>query len=154
MKEIGDKLRETRENMGISLEEASEDLKTTKDQLSNIETGSMEAFSDVFYLKCLIKDYAKYLGLDKENVVDDFNEFLFDFTSKISVEDIKNAKNKEEEKKDIISSPYTELPVKKINKKNILIVSAILLVILIIIIIILVIGSGNNNIDNVISYKI
>lgn len=110
MKEIGIKLMETREGMGISIEEAAEDLKVKKNQIENIEQGNMDAFKDVFYLKYFIRDYAKYLGLDYEDMVDEFNEYLFDYTSKISIEDIKQAKNKgkglkKEEKR--IMSPYT-----------------------------------------------
>lgn len=111
MKEIGEKLKETRENIGISIEEASEDLKTRPTQIENIESGNMDAFKDVFYLKYFIRDYAKYLGLNYEDMVDEFNEYLFDFTSKISVDDIKNARKKtlkeEKEREPRIMSPYT-----------------------------------------------
>ena len=51
MKEIGERLREAREAMGISVEEAAEDLKIRPAQLENIEDGNKEAFKDVFYLK-------------------------------------------------------------------------------------------------------
>ena len=111
MKEIGEKLKETRETIGISIEEAAEDLKTRPTQIENIESGNMDAFKDVFYLKYFIRDYAKYLGLNYEDMVDEFNEYLFDFTSKISVDDIKNARKKtlkeEREKEPRIMSPYT-----------------------------------------------
>ena len=111
MKEIGQKLKETREIIGISIEEAAEDLKTRPSQIENIESGNMDAFKDVFYLKYFIRDYSKYLGLDYEDMVDEFNEYLFDFTSKISIDDIKNAHKKtlkeEGEKEERIMSPYT-----------------------------------------------
>ena len=111
VKEIGQRLKETRENIGISIEEAAEDLKTRPSQIENMEAGNMDAFKDVFYLKYFIRDYAKYLGLDYEDMVDEFNEYLFDFTSKISVDDIKNARKKtlkeEKEKEPRIMSPYT-----------------------------------------------
>ena len=111
VKEIGEKLKETRENIGISIEEAAEDLKTRPSQIENMEAGNMDAFKDVFYLKYFIRDYAKYLGLDYEDMVDEFNEYLYDFTSKISVEDIKNAHKKtlkeDREKEPKIMSPYT-----------------------------------------------
>ena len=109
MKEIGEKLKEARENMGISLEEVSGDLNVTLKQIENIESGNMEAFKDIFYLKYFIRDYAKYLGLNKEDLVDEFNEYLFDYTSKLSLEEIKKAQ-KEEKKEKIenkIKSPYT-----------------------------------------------
>ena len=92
LKEIGERLKETRESIGISIEEAAEDLKMRPSQIENIEAGNMEAFKDVFYLKYFIRDYSKYLGLDYEDMVDEFNEYLFDYTSKISIEDIKKAK--------------------------------------------------------------
>lgn len=123
MKEIGIKLMETREGMGISIEEAAEDLKVKKNQIENIEQGNMDAFKDVFYLKYFIRDYAKYLGLDYEDMVDEFNEYLFDYTSKISIEDIKQAQNKGKDKKikkeERIMSPYTVE-----NRKNFLIPNA------------------------------
>ena len=91
MKDIGNKLKEARESIGVSIEEAAEDLKMRPSQIENIEAGNMEAFQDIFFLKYFIRDYSKYLGLDKEQMVDEFNEYLFDYTSKISLDDIKNA---------------------------------------------------------------
>ena len=83
-------------------------------QIENIEAGNIDAFKDIFYLKYFIRDYSKYLGLDYEDMIDEFNEYLFDYTSKISLNDIKKAKkqieNKKQEKK--IASPYT------LEKKN------------------------------------
>ena len=51
MKEIGKQLKEARESMGISIEEASEDLKIRPSQIENIEAGNKEAFDDIFYLE-------------------------------------------------------------------------------------------------------
>ena len=118
MKEIGEKLRETRESMGISIEEAAEDLKIKPSQLTNIEEGNRDAFKDIFYLKYFIRDYSKYLGLDYEEMIDEFNEFVFDYTSKLSIDDIKKAANKNKENKKVkkITSPYT---VDKEEKKKI-----------------------------------
>lgn len=147
MKEIGEKLKTAREEIGISLEEASTDLKIDKKQLENLEDGNMDSFKDIINVKYLIRDYAKYLGLDKEDLVDDFNEYLFDYTSKISLEDIKTAKEvKAKESK--VKSPYTKISEKK--KIN---------VPLIVLIIFLVIGAIagtyyiiNHNRENVIAY--
>ena len=108
MKEIGEKLKEARESIGVSTTEVAEDLKLEKEQIENIENGNVESFKDVFYLKYFIRDYAKYLGLDKDELVDDFNEYLFDYTSKISLEDIKAAQKKLEEEDNKIKSPYTQ----------------------------------------------
>lgn len=118
MKEIGATLKEAREEMGVSLEEVAGDLKLRVSQLEDIESGNLDAFKDVFYLKYFIRDYAKYLGLNYEDMIDEFNEYLFDYTSKISIDDIRKAKKKvnkkqaKEEKR--IVSPYT-LEHKRIN---------------------------------------
>jgi len=108
MKEIGLSLKTKREENGVTVEEAAEDLKLRPSQIISIEEGKIEDFKDVFYLKYFIRDYSKYLGLDTEKLVDQFNEFLFDYTSKIPVQEIEEAKKeKEKEKKEVIS-PYTK----------------------------------------------
>lgn len=107
MKEIGEKLKDARETMGISVSEAAEDLKLEVSQIENLENGDMENFKDIYYLKYLIRDYSKYLGLDKEDLVNEFNEYLFDYTSKISLEDIKKAKELAKPEEEKIKSPYT-----------------------------------------------
>ena len=108
MKEIGERIREAREAMGITTAEAAEDLKLEISQINNLEEGNMEAFKDIYSLKYLIRDYSKYLGLDKEDLVNEFNEYLFDYTSKISIEDIKKAQAMAKpEEDDKIKSPYT-----------------------------------------------
>lgn len=106
MKEIGEKLKDARESIGISIEEVAEDLKTLPSQIEEVETGNMDAFKDIFSLKYFIRDYSKYLGLSYDDMVDEFNEYLFDYTSRLSLDDIKNAKKKDKEEKKI-ASPYT-----------------------------------------------
>lgn len=107
MKEIGSELEEAREAMGVSLEEAAADLKLKPSQLENIEKGNRSAFKDVFELKQIIRDYAKYLSLEYEKLEDEFNEFVFEYTSKIPLEEIAKANEERKlEKRDIIS-PYT-----------------------------------------------
>ena len=122
MKEIGLKLKLKREENGVSLEEAAADLKMKVQQLSSIEEGRKEDFKDIFALKYFIRDYAKYLGLDGEEILDEFNEYLFEQTSKISVEDIDNAKKAKEirEKNMKVLSPYT---VTKKSKKKVFIIA-------------------------------
>ena len=107
MKEIGTELEQAREAMGVSLEEAATDLKLKPSQLDNVEKGNRTAFKDVFELKQIIRDYAKYLSLEYEKLEDEFNEFVFEYTSKIPLEEIAKANEERKlEKRDIIS-PYT-----------------------------------------------
>ena len=51
MKEIGERLREARESIGISIDEVSEDLKLDQEQIINVENGNVDAFKDIFNLK-------------------------------------------------------------------------------------------------------
>lgn len=125
MKDIGQKLKEARETIGLSLEETANDLKVEDSQIADIENGNLKAFDDIVTLKYFIRDYAKYLGLDYDDIVDEYNEYLFDSTSKISLADIKEAKrriekkeNKEKEK--IVRSPYTIIRKDRTKQKVIL----------------------------------
>lgn len=131
MKEIGEALKEARENIGLSIEEVASDLKVRPSQVENIESGNLDAFKDLFYMKYFIKDYSKYLGLSYEDMVDEFNEYLFDYTSKISLEDIKRAKKKSDrqqlKKEKRVASPYTIERKSKIDIKYILITIIIVL---------------------------
>ncbi len=142
MKEIGEQLKKARESMSISVEEVSEDLKTRPSQIENLEAGNRDAFDDIFYLKYLIRDYAKYLGLNKEELVDEFNEYLFDLTSRLSLDDIKMAKKTIKETKSV-KSPYT------LDKKSrpvlVPILVYIVIVILVVSIIYFVVNLGDDN---------
>ena len=108
MKELGEYLRQTRIKNGVSITEACEDLDFSTSQLENIEGGNVKAFKDVYELRNLIKLYSKYLGLNSDKVLDEFNGFLFQYTSKISLEDIQEAQKKKEELEKKIKSPYTK----------------------------------------------
>ena len=109
MKEIGELFLQTREAAGVSLKEVSEDLGIEEAILNNIEDGKTGAFSDIFVLKNYVATYAKYLGLDETKIVDQFNNYVFEATSKIPIKDIEkqieeNKKNDNEQK---VVSPYT-----------------------------------------------
>ena len=97
MKELGEYLRRTRISNGVSITEACEDLDFSTSHLENIESGNVRAFKDVYELRDSVKNYAKYLGLDSDKVVDEFNGFLFQHTSKITLDDIRAAQKKKEE---------------------------------------------------------
>lgn len=110
MKNIGLKLKEKREENGLSIEEVAEDLKMRPSQITSIEEGKKDDFKDIFYLKYFIRDYAKYLGLDSEKIIDEFNEYLFDETSKIPIDIIEQAKK---EKKKTLKSYHLHIQRKK-----------------------------------------
>lgn len=118
MNEIGERLQEAREASGVSLGEASKDLGIKEEILKNIEDGRTGAFKDIYELKQNISSYAKYLGLDDKTLIDEFNEYMFEYTSKIPIKEIEKTielSKKEEKKEETVSSPYTK-KTKKYNK--------------------------------------
>ncbi len=110
MEEIAELLRETRKEAGIELSEVSKDLDINEVMLQNIEEGKIGSFKDVFTLKNYISNYAKYLGLESNKIIDEFNEYLFEYTSKIPVKELEKTielNTKEEITEGKIVSPYT-----------------------------------------------
>ena len=141
MKELGEYLKRTRVSNGVSIAEAAEDLELSTSQIENIESGNVRAFKDVYSLKDLIKHYAKYLGLDSEKIADEFNGFLFEHTSKISIDDIKAAQKKMEDKEKKTKSPYTMEYKRKISLWTV--VGCIFGFLLLILVIYLIVSNAN-----------
>ena len=114
--------------------------------------GKKEEFQDVVSLKYFIRDYAKYLGLDGEELVDEFNEFLFDFTSKIPLEEIEKAKLNNVNKKEVVS-PYTS---EVSNKKGVKVIIAVVIVLCLLVIGYFVMSGikGNDFKDDNVTYVI
>lgn len=151
MKNIGESFREKREEIGITREEVANDLDITLAQLDNLEDGNANAFKDVFFLKELIKKYAKYLNIDEEEVMSEYNEFMFNFTSRIPVEEIEKKvseikKEEEKESSKKVLSPYTKISNNdnKRSKKIVYILIGVFTVMLIFLIVMLV----KNKIDS------
>ncbi len=133
MDEIGSTLKSTRESSGVSLEEASKDVNIKVEILQNIEDGKIGCFKDIYVLKDYIRNYAKYLGLDPDKLIDEFNDYMFEYTSKIPVKKIEQLikeKEKEEIKEEKVISPYT-MTVKK-HKNRIYMVAYLIVIMLII----------------------
>lgn len=137
MDEIGSTLKTTRESSGVSIEEASKDIDIKVEILQNIENGNIGCFKDIFILKDYIKIYAKYLGLDSDKMIDEFNDYMFEYTSKIPVKEIEQLmkeKEKEESKEEKIISPYT-METKKRNK-SIYVISYLIVILLVLCVIV------------------
>lgn len=152
--DISEVLKSTREMSGLTLEEVSKDLEIPVLSLEQIEDGNIGSFKDIFLLKDYLESYSKYLGLDYENVIDEFNEYMFEKTSKIPMEEIEKAvkeKEKEESESNRIASPYTKAAPIKSNKQFVFML--VLITILVVIAIIwsikqITIGSTGANITN------
>ncbi len=155
MKELGEYLKDTRLQNGVSIEEAAEDNFLSAAQLENIENGNVKAFKDVYKLKEYVKNYAKYLGLDPNKVVEEFNDFLFEHTSKISLDDILEAQKKLEQEEEVkkIKSPYTKEYKNKVNYKPIILTFCISVLIILLVYVLLSMLSEKKPKSNVLSSK-
>jgi cytoskeletal protein RodZ len=148
-------LRATRESSGISLDEVSQDIEIPVLYLEQIEEGAIGSFEDIFELKQMIIDYAKYLGVSTDSVIAKFNEYMFEYTSKIPMDEIEKAikeqmKEKEDEEK--IQSPYTKVYPKE--KTMPYIITGIVIVLLVIIAVVWSVRqiTIDNNGSNIIGY--
>lgn len=156
MDQIGLLLKVTREESGVGILEASNDLKIKDVILTNIEEGNIGAFKDIFELKDYVLSYAKYLGLDLKEVEEKFNTYVFEYTSKIPVKEIEKAvvdKKLEETKEIKIVSPYTKERKAFKSSKLLIVIYALVLVLLSFLIIWSVRQlMFNNNETNVVAY--
>ena len=153
MDSIGSLLKETRESSGVTTKEASDDLSIKEEYILNIESGNIGCFKDIFELKNYIINYAKYLGINSDKLIDEFNEYMFEYTSKIPLKAIeKQAKLDAKEETSKVVSPYTRKPRKYSKKYYIgIYLVIILLIVLAIIWSIRQITIGNTK-TNVVSY--
>ena len=139
MKEIGESFKEKREEIGITLEEVSKDLGIKEVLLENLEEGNAKVFKDILEIKDTIESYSKYLGLDTEKIMDEYNDYLFEKTSKISIDDIKERLEKTNKEKVVkkINSPYTKEMIDFNKKYNIILIVIVFIIILLFILFVL-----------------
>lgn len=138
MIEIGNDLKLARTDSSVSLEEASSDTGIPIHALEQIEEGSIGAFKDIFELKNYLQIYAKYLGLDSTKIIDDFNEYMFEYTSKIPVEKLEKAIAQKEKEEAMLEAETNEIKIvspylnpKKENSTTKLIVTIIVIIVLV-----------------------
>ena len=73
MQTIGERLEDARKRKGISLREAAEATKIRSDFLSYIEQNNFDFELPEIYRCGFIKNYARYLKLDPEKVINDYS---------------------------------------------------------------------------------
>jgi cytoskeleton protein RodZ len=69
---FGEKLRRAREARGISLKEISEQTRISTRFLESIESNDYKQLPGGIFNRSFIKSYAKYVGLDEDEVVDSY----------------------------------------------------------------------------------
>lgn len=73
MQTIGERLEEARKRKGISIREAAESTKIRGDYLQKFEANSFEVDLPPLYVRGFLRSYARYLDLDPDRIVSDFD---------------------------------------------------------------------------------
>jgi cytoskeletal protein RodZ len=130
MKEIGKILKERREHKKITLAQAHAATKIQEKHLIALEEGNGKVFSAQVYYKSFLKSYAKYLGIDQEELLKRYDEsnsshdarqrYDYEHNGEFFVKEIYEDKNEEDEKE--------EFNIKKIETKHIIAALAVLVV--------------------------
>ncbi|MBI2814855.1 MAG: helix-turn-helix domain-containing protein [Opitutae bacterium] len=76
MQTIGERLEEARKRKGISIREAAEFTKIRGDYLQKFEANSFEVDLPPLYIRGFLRSYARYLDLDPDRVVSDYDTLL------------------------------------------------------------------------------
>ena len=76
MQTIGERLEEARKRKGISIREAAESTKIRGDYLQKFEANSFEVDLPPLYIRGFLRSYARYLDLDPDRVVSDFDALM------------------------------------------------------------------------------
>jgi transcriptional regulator with XRE-family HTH domain len=73
---IGKELQKERELRGISLQEIAEATKINFRFLRELEEGNLDALPGEFFVRGILREYAKYLGLNEHDVLNTYFESL------------------------------------------------------------------------------
>lgn len=76
MTELGQYLKQAREEKNISLEELQGMTKIQRRYLQNIEDGNFDGLPGIFYARAFVKQYAEAVGLDSEKIFEEFKNEL------------------------------------------------------------------------------
>jgi cytoskeletal protein RodZ len=66
---LGDKLRQQREQLGVTMEQAAEGTRIREKFLQAIESGDYQSLPGTVYTKGFLRNYAHYLNLDAEEML-------------------------------------------------------------------------------------
>nr|MDH3154560.1 DUF4115 domain-containing protein [Bacillus licheniformis] len=136
MTELGNRLKEAREEKGMSLDDLQAATKIQKRYLTALEEGNYDIIPGKFYVRAFIKQYAEAVGLDSEHLFEEFKK------------DIPNSYNDEVSEKLSSIKPQRELP-KSASKAlellpTLLVATGVIVVIAIIYVIVQAVNGGGN----------
>lgn len=124
MNKVGQMLREQREKLNISIEEVSNKTKIQPIYLDAIEKGDFAFFKNQeFYQQIFVGSYAKFLGLDKnellDQLVEDNNEYLLNpskdgFAPKFAAEIIDKQQDEEAAEETLVETVVDDVVVDEV----------------------------------------
>ncbi|NDV24489.1 RodZ domain-containing protein [Desulfovibrio sp. JC022] len=76
LKELGSRLKDERERQGLTIEQIMEITKVSRVNINAIESGNRKEFPHEVYAKGFVKTYAKALGLDAEQIGEEFSQIM------------------------------------------------------------------------------
>ncbi|AGB40714.1 Helix-turn-helix protein [Halobacteroides halobius DSM 5150] len=79
MEEIATKLKNQREQLGITLKEAAKDTKIRLEYLQAIESGNFSNIGQEVFLKGFLKIYSDYLNLDTKEIIAEYEAAKSDY---------------------------------------------------------------------------
>ncbi|WP_413852591.1 helix-turn-helix domain-containing protein [Candidatus Ruminimicrobium bovinum] len=94
MESLGEKLKQARIAKNLSIEEVHKITKINRNYLAALETSNVKAFPAEVYYKNFLKRYASYLGLNGEQILQEYNDSKKQQESKVI-----HKKNSSKEKK-------------------------------------------------------
>jgi len=74
MEEIGRTLRETRERLGLTLEEAERTIRIRASRLETLERGEFDSLPSQVQARGFLHNYAEFLGIDPEEILRRYDE--------------------------------------------------------------------------------
>lgn len=85
--EIGKTLKEAREAMGLSLEAVEEETKIRRKYIQALEQEQFQVLPGPIYAKAFLKNYAKFLGIKVEEIMEEYRQQYSDQTVPGETED-------------------------------------------------------------------
>ncbi|WP_321403583.1 RodZ domain-containing protein [Maridesulfovibrio sp.] len=86
LKELGSRLKEERERQGLTVEQIMEITKVSRININAIENGDRDDFPHEVYAKGFIKNYAKSLGLNADEIGEEFSRLMASGITEVAAE--------------------------------------------------------------------
>lgn len=91
---IGEKLKEAREKKGLSFQEIQDAIKIREKYLEALENNDFDVIPGEAYVRAFIKSYGNHLGLDGEELVEEYKRLIEEERKLQEEEEIEEENNK------------------------------------------------------------